>query len=164
MSRKKYIVIAILILTLLGISACSGGGVEPGEVTFDLSVIEIKGSTDGIEPPEVNPEGLSSGYRFTPPGEFDESNPNKWQVSTYLFSPSAMTANLGDLINLRMFVVNGDIHATKLLAPDGSEVENFVMNRGREYQISFDADQAGYYSLVCDNHGPTMEAKILVKP
>ena len=145
------------------VSGCSPN-VPASEVTFDVSIIEIKGATDGIEPPQIDPTSLSKGYRFTVPGDYDESNPDKWQVSTYLFSPSALTVNQGDSVTLRLFVVNGDTHVTWLEAPDGSRVDEFTMNRGREYNLSFTADQTGYYTLHCDNHGPTMQAQILAMP
>lgn len=164
--RKNLISLcAALILGSLLLAACGAGtGLAGTEVVFDLSIIEIKGSTDGISPPEVDPATLSNGYRYSPPGEFDAENAKKWQVSTYLFSPSALTAVQGDQVTLRMFVVNGDTHVTWLEAPDGTRVEEWTMNRGREYNITFTADQVGYYTLHCENHGPTMQAKILVLP
>jgi plastocyanin len=164
MSRKMFAPILLVIFIVLLVSACGSNALAPSEVTFDISVIEIKGATDGIEPPSEDPAGLSAGYRFKPPGEYDAENPDKWQVSTYLFSPSALTAVQGDSVTLRLFVINGDTHVTWLEAPDGSRVDEFTMNRGREYYVSFTADQAGYYTLHCDNHGPTMQAKILVLP
>jgi plastocyanin len=164
MSRKIFARILFAMLVALLASGCGGQSLASSEVTFDISVIEIKGATDGIAPPEVDPVTLSQGYRYTPPGEYDESNPEKWQVSTYLFSPSAITVNQGDTVTLRLFVVNGDIHATHLEAPDGSHIETVTMNRGREYTITFTASQAGYYSFDCENHGPTMQMQILALP
>jgi plastocyanin len=82
-----------------------------------------------------------------------------------MFSPAAMTVTQGDEVTLRTFVVNGDEHTVWVEAPDGSRVvENDVMNRGREYQITFTADQAGYYILHCNEHAPTMSANILALP
>ncbi len=163
MNRKIVALSTLVILSSLILSACGAGvGLEGSDVTFDVSVIEIKGSTDGIDAPSVDPASLSAGYGFKEPGVYDADNPAKWQVATYLFSPSALTAVKGDNITLRMFVINGDTHVTWLEAPDGSIVEEWTMNRGREYNISFTADQAGYYTMHCNNHGPTMEAKILV--
>jgi len=164
MSKKTLIVLTVLIFTAMLATACGGSGLAPSEVTFDISIIEIKGATDGIDPPSDNPADLSTGYRYTPPGEYDESNPDKWQVSTYLFSPSALTAVQGDKVTLRFFVVNGDTHVTWLEAPDGSRVDEVTMNRGREYTLNFTADQAGYYTMHCDNHAPTMSAQILALP
>ncbi len=153
-------------LLLLGCNTASAGGVDlqPSEVTFDLSIIEIKGATDGIDAPEVDPQTLSAGYRFTAPGEFDPDNPAKWQVSTYMYSPAAMTVAQGDKVTLRTFVVNGDLHTSWIEAPDGSTVASETMNRGREYELTFTADQAGYYVLHCNEHAPTMSATILVLP
>jgi len=165
MIRKIVALSTLLILSSLVLSACGAGvGLEGSDVTFDVSVIEIKGSTDGIDAPDVDPASLSAGYGFKEPGVYDGDNPDKWQVATYLFSPSALTAVKGDNITLRMFVINGDTHVTWLEAPDGSVVEEWTMNRGREYNISFTADQAGYYTMHCNNHAPTMSANILVLP
>jgi plastocyanin len=68
-------------------------------------------------------------------------------------------------VTLRTFVINGDKHTVWLEAPDGSTAAGeVVMNRGREYNFQFTADLAGYYTLHCDEHDPTMSATILVLP
>jgi len=169
MSKKHLIGILLIMATLVmvGCSAASAGAIEmpASEVTFDVSVIEIKGATDGIDAPSVNPVDLSDGYRFSPPGEYDSENAAKWQVSTYLFSPAAMTVIQGDKVTLRTFVINGDDHNVWIEAPDGSTAGSEVlMNRGREYNFTFTASQSGYYTLHCDDHEPTMSATILVLP
>ena len=163
---KKLILVSAFLVGILLLSACAGAGgsLAPNDVTFDISIIEIKGSTDKLDPPEVDPASLSKGYGYTGPGKFNSENPAQWQVSTYLFSPAALTAGRGDRITLRIFVVNGDTHIVHLEAPDGSRVQELVLNRGNEYSISFTPDQSGYYTLQCENHGPTMQAKILVLP
>ncbi len=167
--KKIVLIISLFLFAGLAMTACgadSGAvGLEPNDVNFDVSVIEIKGATDGIEPPGVNPVDLSDGYRFKPPGEYDAENPDKWQVSTYMFSPAAVTVTQGDNVTLRTFVVNGDEHTVWIEAPDGSTAgSEVVMNRGREYGFEFTADQAGYYTLHCDEHDPTMSATILALP
>ena len=167
MSRKSFILCLVIAFVGSLVSACAAGGtgLTPTSVTFDVSIIEIKGSTDGIPAPDVDPTTLSDGYRFSPPGEFDADNPAKWQVSTYLFSPSALTVSQGDKVVLRIFVINGDKHTVWLEAPDGSgAVSEVLMNRGREYAVEFTADQVGYYTLHCDEHDPTMSIRILVLP
>ena len=168
MKRRLIIPGAMLILTSVVLAACSSDGnvgLDEAAVTFDISVIEIKGATDGIDAPSVDPTGLSDGYRYKPPGEYDADNPAKWQVSTYMFSPGALTVAQGDSVTLRTFVINGDEHTVWLEAPDGSEAKSeVVMNRGREYEVKFTADQAGYYILHCDEHDPTMSATILALP
>lgn len=168
MNQRQLISGAILILASIAFAACgsSGGvGLDEADVMFDVSIIEIKGATDGIDAPSVDPAGLSDGYRFKPPGEYDADNPAKWQVSTYMFSPGALTIAQGDSVTLRTFVINGDEHTVWLEAPDGSTaVSEVVMNRGREYEFKFTATQAGYYILHCDEHDPTMSATILALP
>jgi plastocyanin len=168
MKRQLLISGVILILASSVLAACSSGGgvdLDATDVMFDISIIEIKGATDGIDAPSVDPAGLSDGYRFKPPGEYDADNPAKWQVSTYMFSPGALTIAQGDTVTLRTFVINGDEHTVWLEAPDGSEAAaEIVMNRGREYELKFTASQAGYYTLHCDEHDPTMSATILALP
>ena len=76
-----------------------------------------------------------------------------------------MTIIQGDHITLKIIVINGDRHVDWIEAPDGSEVtEKEVANRGREYTISFTAEQAGYYIVHCDEHEPTMRITLLSLP
>lgn len=168
MSRKYLLIGILFVLALSLLSGCAASGavgLSPSSVTFDVSVIEIKGATDGIPAPDVDPATLSAGYRFKPPGEYDADNPDKWQVSTYMFSPASIVVAQGDKVTLRTFVINGDQHTVWLEAPDGSTAAvSVVMNRGREYSFSFTANQAGYYTLHCVEHDPTMRATILALP
>ena len=162
MQRKHIFVLTVIVGLLLAACGGSNSGAEPGDVTFDVELIEIKGGTDGIPAPDVDPTSLSQGYRFTPPGEFDADNPAKWQVSTYMFSPASMSVIADDSVTLRFFGVNGDDHDVRVEAPDGSNaVDTFIVQRGREVQVSFDADQQGHYKIFCGIHGPTMTADIL---
>jgi plastocyanin len=145
------------------LAACgSTTSAAPSDVTFDVQLIEVKGATDGIDPPDTDPATLSAGYGYTPPGEFDPENPDKWQVGTYMYSPGAMSVVQGDQVTLRIFGVNGDEHTMLVQAPDGSTVvESFTINRGREDTVNFTADQTGHYKIVCMSHAPTMTADIL---
>jgi plastocyanin len=156
--------IGLAIAAALVVAGCSGGSAaDPSDVTFDMSLIEIKGATDGISAPDIDPATLSQGYRYSPPGAFDAENPAKFQVSSYIFSPGAMAATVGDDVTLRMFGVNGDEHAIVVTAPDGSTaVPSFVVNRGREVSVNFEASVAGHYKVLCATHGPTMAADIFV--
>jgi plastocyanin len=168
--KKSVLIISLFFLAGLVMTACgadSGAvGLEPKEVVFDVNIIEIKGATDGIEAPSVDPATLSTGYKFKPPGEYDAENEAKWQVSSYMYSPAAFVVAQGDAVTLRTFVLNGDNHATWLEAPDGSRIAgtDVTMNRGRQYEVSFTADQPGYYTWKCADHSPTMSAQILVLP
>lgn len=161
--KNAKVLAAVLATLLVTLGACSSGALaEPGDVTFDVELVEIKGATDGIPAPDVDPKSLSKGYGYTQPGDFDAENPDKWQVAAYLFAPGAMSVIKGDDVTLRMFGVNGDEHVITVEAPDGSTaVESFTVNRGREVTVSFTADQAGHYRVICVTHSPTMTADIL---
>jgi len=168
--KKTVLIISLFLLAGLAMTACGADtgavALEPTEVVFDVNIIEIKGATDGIEAPSVDPATLSTGYKFAPPGEYDAENEAKWQVSSYMYSPAAFVVGQGDAVTLRTFVLNGDNHVTWLEAPDGSRVAgtDVTMNRGRQYEVSFTADQSGYYTWKCADHSPTMSAQILVLP
>jgi len=78
---KKSLPIVALLLSALAIAGCGGTeetGLSGEPVTIDVNVIEIKGATDGIKPPSVDPASLSSGYKFSAPGDYDAENPDKW--------------------------------------------------------------------------------------
>lgn len=143
-----------------------GVALEPGARTFVMTGFELKGSTKASElsAPTADPTKLSDGYRFKAPG-YDSSDAEKWEVSSYRFEPGFMVAAQGDEITLLVFIVNGNEHTVSIEAPDGSMAANEVtMNRGREYRLTFTADQAGLYTVHCDEHSPTMVAHILVLP
>lgn len=160
MTHGRYV--GLLMVCALALAACATSSAAPGDVTFDVELIEVKGATDGIAPPTADPTSLSSGYGFTPPGEYDADNPDKWQVATYMFSPAAMSVIQGDEVTFRFFGVNGDHHQMRLVGPDGSTVvESFDMSRGQEKLVTFTADQLGHYKLFCSTHSPTMTADIL---
>ena len=185
MRRLRYILFcgaAVLVLT--AVVACSTdvtplenriGAVEdrvaklvplPEAKQFFLTGVEWKGTTsaDELAPPSVDPKTLSRGYGFKGPGNLDPSNPEKWQVATYTWTPGSMVVYEGDTVELTAFIVNGDHHNVRLVAPDGTEIEAMEMNRGREYKLAFEASQAGIFRLVCDTHAPTMTANITVLP
>lgn len=155
-------IVLLTIVMALAVGACSTTGAEPGAVVFDLAAIEIKGSTDGIPAPDIDPTTLSAGYRYKAPGVFDAANPNKWEVSTYLYSPGSLSVVQGDEVTLRIFGINGDTHEMWVEAPDGTKVtEVTTLERGRQLTLGFTADELGHYRVVCATHAPTMTADIL---
>jgi plastocyanin len=137
------------------------------KVMFTVTGVEWKGSTtvDSLAAPSADPGTLSNGYRFKKPGDFDKSDPKKWEVSSYVWSPGAMTVLQGDEVTLRVFILNGDKHDSWIAGPDGKEAVSVqTLNRGREYTLRFTASQVGHYMLHCSSHAPTMDAVITVLP
>jgi predicted deacylase len=135
--------------------------------TIFMTVLEATGatSTERLAPPPVDPANLSKSYGFKPPGEADTRSPHRWEVSSYLFSPSFVTVEQGDTVTLVVFVVNGDQHDVRLQAPDGSIVApRKTLERGHEYRLSFTAKLAGTYHFSCAIHAPTLSASILALP
>jgi plastocyanin len=135
--------------------------------TIFMTAVEVKGATitQKLAPPPVDPANLSKGYGFRAPGEADPKAPQHWEVSSYLLLPGFVAVQRGDTVTLVVFVVNGDEHEVRVLAPDGKVVApKTTLNRGREYRLTFVAEQAGTYHLSCSTHAPTMTASILVLP
>jgi plastocyanin len=140
--------------------------IAPVERLIEVTGLEIKGTTntEDLAVPEIDPETLSAGFGYDAPG-FDEDNPTNWRVASYIWGPGNMTAFQGDSIDLHTFILNGNSHNVWVEAPDGSKVvEDIEMNRGRDYNLKFEATQAGVYKLVCSTHAPTMTADIVVLP
>jgi plastocyanin len=139
----------------------------PTTHTIFMSAVELKGSTttEQLAPPSSNPISLSKGYGYKGPGEADKSAPQRWEVSSYLFTPGFITVQQGDTVTLNAFVVNGDHHEVFVTASDGQvAVPTATWQRGRQYQLSFTAEKVGTYQLTCATHAPTMTATILVLP
>ena len=167
---KKIVITASLVfIVMLLFSACSGGTVTPPatERVFYVNAIEIKGgtSTDSLAAPETNPKSLGKTFGFKGPGEYDSSDPKKWQVASYQFNPSALTVFQGDTVKLVLFVVNGDLHTDRVEDPDGRiVVAEESHNRGRQYTISFVAEKAGIYQVRCKEHAEAMRIAVTVVP
>jgi plastocyanin len=149
--------------------AASADAQQPAATTHTifLAALEVKGATttDKLAPPSVNPADLSKGYGFKGPGQADKNAPQRWEVSTYVFSPAFVVVRRGDTVALTAFVVNGDEHEVWITAPDGEKVvPNTTWNRGREYHARFVAEKVGAYQLACSGHAPSMTATFLVLP
>lgn len=166
------LLLALAAATLLLLAACGddddGGGISIPitDRLIEVTGFEVKGTTNtnDLAVPEVDPETLSAGYGYDAPG-FDAEEPNDWRVASYMWTPGNMVAFQGDSIDLHTFILNGNSHSVSVESPDGSKlVETIEMNRGRTYNLEFEASEPGVYKLVCSTHGPTMTAEIVVIP
>jgi plastocyanin len=167
--KKGILAMSLILITAVLFSACAGGVTTPpkAERVFYVNAIEIKGgtSTDTLAAPEINPKSLEKTFGYKGPGVYDPSNPTKWQVASYQFNPSALTVFQGDTVKLVLFVVNGDVHADRIEDPDGKiVVSEQIHNRGRQYTMSFVAEEAGVYQLRCKEHAEAMRLLITVIP
>ena len=87
MFQKSLLAGVLVAAGVMLLASCGGNSddsagidLQPAQIVIPVSQIEVKGATDGIPAPDINPETLSKGYRYKPPGEYDPENPNKWQV------------------------------------------------------------------------------------
>lgn len=129
----------------------SGIAAEAGNREFFVTGVEWKGTTntESLSAPDIDPTTLSQGYRYKGPG-FDGASPANWQVATYVWNPGMMVAYEGDEVTLTVFIVNGDHHSTRLLAPDGTQIgATDDYQRGRETKVLFTATQTCTYRFSC---------------
>ncbi len=190
-NRGRLVAFGAIAIAALSLLACQSGALEErvsaveqkagrvsipsGERTFYLTGVEWKGSTStkDLAAPTSDPKKLSDGYRYKGPGVADASDATKWEVSTYVWHPGALMATEGDKINLVTFIINGDKHTFHVMGPDGQDLDvnadgrtlkEVLMNRGREYKVTFTASKPGVYTIHCDEHDPTMTSLLLVLP
>ena len=160
-------IVATLLVAFVAFTACSNDNdVEPTNRNIEITAFEVKGTTNtgDLDAPTIDPSTLSAGFGYKAPG-FDAENPTNWRVSSYMWTPGNITVFEGDSVNLHTFILNGNHHAVRVVDPDGTTVASVDdMNRGRDYNVSFKTEKAGVYKFICDTHGPTMTADILVLP
>ena len=164
---RRALLMAVVAVALVGTLSGDGGAQDRTTHTVFVSLIEVKGGTtaDKLQPPPQNPKDLSKGYEFKGPGVADKSSPQRWEVSTYMFTPAFVTVRQGDTVALTAFVVNGDQHEVWVTGPDGATVvPKATWSRGREYHARFVADRPGAYQLLCSHHAPSMTATFFALP
>lgn len=81
-------------------------------------------------------------------GEFKTKTDDGKEVDVYRFSPGHITVNKGDQVTLNIHGVNGHEHHFQLEAFGVSG----TVERGKTAAVTFNADQAGTFELVCTNH------------
>lgn len=159
--RSPRVLASILALGILaaGLSACTEAAtssIEPAERTIYMAAVEPKGGqTVDKEPfPETAlPEG--GGYVLKEPNDED-----RWEVSTYRWEPGTIVVTEGDLVTLEIIGINGAEHSFTI---EGYDVSGLV-TRGNLTTVSFTADKAGIFKIVCASHMPSMQADLVVLP
>lgn len=89
--------------------------------------------------------------------------PNKdgrWEIAAYIWSAPQITVNQGDDLTLQFVGINGAAHPTTIEGYD----QSFTLTRGEVRNISFKADKAGVFKIICTTHGPTMISELIVLP
>ena len=164
MKRRFFpVVIAAVVLAAIAALAVACGDedgesaqIQPTTRTIYMEAVEPKGST-GVEkepfPTEALPQG--GGYGLKEPDA-----DGKWVVETYTWAPDQITVFDGDTVNLEIVGINGARHESFI----EEYVDEFVVERGKLSSVSFVADKAGVFKIVCTIHQPAMTGELIVLP
>ena len=162
--RVGAVAVVASVLLVLAFSAPAPAG---NSRTIYMSALEYKGGTNVSGEPyppakmpgtkALKPRGSDFGYRLKEP-----DSTGRWEVESYRFEPGFVAARLGEQVRLEIVGINGAMHGTRLVSPSGVVVDTIVVTRGRMTILTFSADEAGFWQLVCDTHPPAMTADILV--
>jgi hypothetical protein len=130
------------------------GKAAPGKRVITMAAVEPKGGTAVDKEPfpqQALPSG--GGYLLKKP---DASG--RWEVSTYRWLPSQVIVHQGDEVTLEIIGINGDEHPAVI---EGYGV-SFVVKRGQLTRVTFSADKAGVFRILCDKHHPSMHGELIV--
>lgn len=152
--RSVRAVLVAGIAASLVVGACvTSGAPAAAKRTIYMSAVEYKGST------EVAKEAFPAAA-VPPGGGYIKKAPvdGKWETSTYRWEPGVVVVYQGDDVELQIWGVNGAEHPGKI---EGYE-KAFNVKRGQLTTISFKADRAGVFRILCDVHPPSMTGTLLV--
>lgn len=155
--------IAALLTASLGLAAATlavaddaavHGKPVPGKRIITMAAVEPKGGTTLDKEPfpqQALPGG--GGYMLKKP---DASG--RWEVSTYRWEPSQIIVDQGDEVTLEILGINGDEHPGVI---EGYGI-GFVVKRGQVSRVTFKADKAGVFRILCHKHHPSMHGELIV--
>ncbi|HUG55512.1 MAG TPA: hypothetical protein VMJ92_00410 [Candidatus Limnocylindrales bacterium] len=144
-------VAAALVLAACGTSAAPAAGKR----VVHMSAVEYKGSTEvAKEPFPAAPVPEGDGYRLKEPVD------GKWETSTYRWEPGQVIVYQGDQVELHIWGVNGAEHPSTIEGYDRA----FTVKRGQLTTVSFTADRAGIFRIICPVHDPSMTGTLIVLP
>ena len=150
--------LAVLVPVVLAVSACTTGGARlaAGERTIYMAAIEPKGSAT-VDKEPFPAEALPAGGGYALEGPDEEG---AWTVETYRWLPGGITVVQGDKVTLEILGVNGAMHASKV---EGYDIA-FDVKRGQVTTVTFTADKAGVFRIICSTHQPAMTGTLVVLP
>lgn len=152
--RLRTRLVAAGVLAVLMTASCSTASAPAAtKRTIYMTALEYKGSTEVAKEPfpaSKLPEG--GGYVRKGPTN------GTWETSTYRWEPGTVVVYQGDDVELQIFGVNGASHPGRI---EGYE-KTFAVKRGELTSLSFKADRAGVFRILCDVHGPSMTGTLVV--
>lgn len=143
-------------LVLLGAATAAplSAQTKPRQRTIYVAAREPKGGASVAQEPFPSaslPAG--GGYVLRKPDD-----KGRWEVSTYRWDPGTIVVNQGDEVTLEIIGINGDDHPFTI---EGYWLSGTVQ-RGRITRLTFVADKAGIFKIICRKHSPSMQADLVV--
>jgi plastocyanin len=145
-----------LICAAAALGFASAAMATGGPRSFTIAAIEPKGGANVEKEPfptTAFPEG--GGYVLKKPNA-----EGRWEVAAYLWSAQQIIVNEGEEVSLEFVGVNGASHPTTIEGYDKS----FTLKRGGFERVSFKADKAGVFKIICATHKPSMVSELIVLP
>lgn len=129
-------------------------GQAPRQRTIYVAAVEPKGGAH-VDHEPFPESGLppGGGYALKKPDD-----KGRWEVSTYRWDPGTIVVNQGDRVTLEIVGINGDEHPFTI---EGYWISD-VVRRGRITRVTFLADKAGIFKVICRKHAPAMQADLVV--
>jgi len=160
MTRRRWILLlsAGVVISAVGFGAWAlpRPVVAQATRTIYMAAVEPKGGSGvSSEPFPTTTLPPGGGYVLKAP-----DNTGRWEVSTYQWQPSVIVARQGEQVTLEIIGINGAEH----LAALPPYVEKFTVKRGQITRVTFTADRAGMFPILCVNHQPTMTGYLVVLP
>mgnify|MGYP003394295011 CR=1 FL=1 len=155
-SVTPFGVVAVVLTSLLGATAWTSAAWAEKRFFTVLAVEPKGGATIDKEafPTATLPQG--GGYVMAQP----DPKTTRWEVSAYVWQPSQIIVNEGDEVTLEFVGINGAAHSTTIAAFG----QSFVVKRGQAHRITFTADKAGVFGILCSTHKPSMSGELVVMP
>jgi plastocyanin len=158
---SRRLIAAAAVTATVGALAAFGpwarsGEAQPTERRIFMAAIEPRGSASVEQeafPAAELPKG--GGYILRSP-----EGDGRWEVSTYRYTPGSFVVHEGDSVTLEIVGINGREHPSVV---EGLNV-SFNVKRGQLTEVSFRAERAGIYQIVCQVHRPSMTAQMVVLP
>lgn len=146
----------VLTLGLVGGLMAFAGPAQAEKRYIVITAVEPKGGVTIDKEPfptAALPDG--KGYGLKQPDQT-----GRWEVSVYVFDPRQIFVNQGDDVTLEFIGINGASHPITIAGYD----KRFELKRGQVARVTFAADKAGTFPIVCATHHPTMVAELIVTP
>lgn len=156
LSKRCFAALAVLVAGLMGATGWTSTAWAEKRFFTVLAVEPKGGTTIEKEPFPTSPLPPGGSYVIAQPDE----KTRRWEVSAYVWLPSQIIVNEGDEVTLEFVGINGAAHPTSIAAFG----QTFTVKRGHAHRVTFVADKAGIFGIVCSTHQPAMSGELIVMP